>query len=66
MRDMTEVSDTRIRLYQPVRLSIKDIDKYLPATWEITEGTGATILNNNTSKFLVCLPNREKRPCVPQ
>ena len=54
MRDMTEVSDTRIRLYQPVRLSIKDIDKYLPATWEITEGTGATILNNNTSKFLVC------------
>lgn len=54
MRDMAEVSDTRIRLYQPVRLSIKDIDKYLPATWEITEGTGATILNNNTSKFLVC------------
>ena len=54
MRDMTEVSDTRIRLYQPVRLSIKDIDKSLPATWEITEGTGATILNNNTSKFLVC------------
>ena len=54
MRDMAEVSDTRIRLYQPVRLSIKDIDKYLPATWEITDGTGATILNNNTSQLLVC------------
>ena len=54
MRDMAEVSDTRIRLYQPVRLSMKDIGKQLPATWEITDGTGATILNNNSLQLLVC------------
>lgn len=54
MRDMAEVSDTRIRLYQPVQLRMKNIGRQLPATWEITDGTGATILNNNTSQFLVC------------
>ena len=53
MRDMAEVSDTRIRLYQPVRLSMKDQTPF-SATWEIMDGTGATILNNNTSQLLVC------------
>lgn len=53
MRNMAEVSDTRIRLYQPVRLRMKDQTPF-SATWEITDGTGATILNNNTSQLLVC------------
>lgn len=60
MRDMAEVSDTRIRLYQPVRLSMKDQTPF-SATWEITDGTGATILNNNTSQLLVCFTEPGKK-----
>lgn len=54
MRDLIDISDTRLRLYQPVRLRMKDTEKSFSVTWEITDGAGGRVLNNNHLQFMVC------------